>query len=160
MRVELLRLPMAGPDAAGGPAAQVVAAVQDAGIAGPSDVHCVYVKGPELTPERIRVAEARGQQPRTRDLRASGAYSRGASALGVALALGEIPEARVSDAAICSDWGLYSLVAHTSSGAEQTACKVVVLGNAAGSASAVVVGHGVMDDTLDVVGFKDALRSV
>lgn len=141
-------------------AAQVRAAVQEAGIAATEDVHCVYVKAPELTPERIRAADARGRQTRTRDLRVSGALSRGAAALGVALALGEVPAARLSDDAIGADWELYSRVAHASSGAEQTACKVVVLGNAGGSASDLVAGHGIMWDTLDVDGFKAALRSV
>ena len=126
----------------------------------PGDVHCVYVKVPELTPARIEDATARGHAVRSTDLRAAGAFSRGATALGVALALGEVEAKQLSDEAICRDWSLYSQVAHVSSGIEQTACKVLVIGNARGSASELVVGHGVMADALDMDGFKNALRSV
>ena len=141
-------------------ATTVKRAMQDAGLHDSQDVHCVYVKAPELTNERLQDAESRGQRVRSRDFRITGAYTRGAAALGVALALGEVSESRLSDDVICQDWDLYSRVAHVSSGIEQTACKVVVMGNAARSATELVVGHCVMADALDVDAFKDALRSV
>ena len=136
------------------------AALAEAGLARPTDVHCVYVKAPELSPQRIADAQRRGRRLRTTDLRASAAVARGAAALGVALALGEVPEAALKDEAIGSDWSLFSRVAHVSSGIEQTNCRVIAAGNAAGSASDLVVGHCVMTDALDVASFKDGLRAV
>lgn len=141
-------------------AVTVKSAMRDAGIDNPADVHCAYVKVPELTNARLQDAEARGQRVRSTDFRTTGTYTRGAAALGVALALGEVSEAQLRDEAICHDWNLFSRVAHVSSGIEQTACKVIVLGNTAGSASELVAGHCVMADALDVDAFKDALRSV
>ncbi len=71
-------------------AAAVTLALKDAGIASPSDVHFVQIKCPLLTKERIEEAARRGVRTATEDTYHSMALSRGASALGVALALGEI----------------------------------------------------------------------
>ncbi|MHA0111918.1 ring-opening amidohydrolase, partial [Klebsiella pneumoniae] len=62
----------------------------DAGIADPADVHFVQIKCPLLTSERVDAANARGNKTATISAYSSMAYSRGASALGVAVALGEI----------------------------------------------------------------------
>ena len=64
-------------------------AMQDGGIAATDDVHFVQVKCPLLTPTKIAQARARGCEPVTADTYESMGYSRGASALGVALATGE-----------------------------------------------------------------------
>ena len=64
--------------------------MRDAGIASPTDVHFVQIKCPLLTKERIEEATRRGAKAATEDTYHSIAVSRGASALGVALALGEI----------------------------------------------------------------------
>ena len=56
------------------------------------------------------------------------AYSRGASALGVAVAMGEIT-APIGDEAVCQDWSLCSGVASTSAGIELKNNIVIVLGN-------------------------------
>jgi cyanuric acid amidohydrolase len=141
-------------------AATVRKAMKDAGLNDPADVHCAYVKVPELTNDRIADAEARKQKVRSYDFRAAAVFSRGAAGLGVGLALGEIKESQLNDDMIAQDWSIYSHVAHVSSGIEQTACKVVVMGNAAGSASDLVMGHCTMKDTLDLASFKDGLRSV
>ena len=74
--------------------------MEDAGIASPADVHFVQIKCPLLTKERIEEAARRGAQTATEDTYHSMALSRGASALGVALALGEIDRA-ATEAAIC-----------------------------------------------------------
>ena len=81
-------------------AAGVRAAMAEAGIVKPEDVHFVQIKGPLLTAGRIAEAEARGQTVAVRDTLRSMGYSRGASALGVGLALGEIPAAALSDPVI------------------------------------------------------------
>jgi cyanuric acid amidohydrolase len=85
-------------------AAGVRVAMADAGIDDPADVHFVQIKCPLLTAERIAAAAARGQSTATRDALKSMAMSRGASALGVAVAVGEIEPALVTDDVICRDF--------------------------------------------------------
>ncbi len=94
----------------------VDAAMKDAGIADPKDVHFVQIKCPLVTSERVEAALARGAKPATASAYGSMGYSRGASALGVALALGEIKGVREDQ--VLKDWGLYSSVASTSAGIE------------------------------------------
>ena len=77
-------------------AAAVSLAMKDAGIASAADVHFVQIKCPLLTRERIEEAARRGAKTATEDTYHSMAVSRGASALGVALALGEIEKDRKS----------------------------------------------------------------
>jgi cyanuric acid amidohydrolase len=86
-------------------------------------------------------------------------YSNDGSALGVALALGEIESETVSDAVVRRDWGLYSSVAATSSGGERRRAEVLQLANRAPTLSTLRVGHGLLRDAIDVEGVKDALRS-
>jgi cyanuric acid amidohydrolase len=144
-------------------AAAVRAAVDDAGIMDPADVHCVMVKGPSLSPASIRDAEARGQSVVTHDLSVgvSGAmcYANDGAALGVAIALGEVAEADLSDEAVRRDWHRYSAVATTSAGGEKRHAEVLVMGNAAPSLSMLRIGHGVIRDPIDAEGVKQALRS-
>jgi cyanuric acid amidohydrolase len=132
----------------------VAAAMKDAGITSPADVHFVQIKCPLLTKERIEDATRRGASAATDDTYHSMALSRGASALGVAVALGEAPSA--PEAAICRDWSLYSRVASTSAGVELLRNEVVVLGNASGWAGDLVIDHDVMKDAIDA----DAARRV
>ncbi|MCK5554388.1 MAG: ring-opening amidohydrolase [Deltaproteobacteria bacterium] len=139
--------------------AAVKEAMRIAGLEDASDVHCVEIKCPMLTPARIEDATRRKKTLVTSNITQSGSYSRGASALGVALALGEVAATDLSDDVICRNWNLYSNVASTSSGGEQTACKVVVLGNSTASASELVIGHSVMKDGLDLEGAKAAFRN-
>ena len=118
-------------------AAAVTVAMKDAGIVSPADVHFVQIKCPLLTKERIEEATSRGASVATDDTYHSMALSRGASALGVALALGEVKEA--PEASICSDWSLYSKVASTSAGVELLRNEIVVLGNAPGWAGDLAI---------------------
>lgn len=135
--------------------ARVVAeAMKDAGIDAAADVHFVQIKCPLLTKERIEEAARRGAGTATGDTYHSMALSRGASALGVALALGEIRAA--PEAAVCRDWSLHSGVASTSAGVELLRNEIVVLGNATGWAGDLAIGHGVMKDAIDA----DAARAV
>jgi cyanuric acid amidohydrolase len=135
-------------------ASAVAAAMKAAGIASAADVHFVQIKCPLLTKERIEEAARRGAKTATDDTYYSMAISRGASALGVALALGEIKQA--PEAAICKDWSLHSGVASASAGVELLRNEIVVLGNAAGWAGDLVIGHDVMKDAIDA----DAVRRV
>jgi cyanuric acid amidohydrolase len=125
----------------------VATAMQDAGIATAADVHFVQIKCPLLTKERIEEAERRGATVATDDTYYSMALSRGASALGVALALGEIKDA--PEAAVCRDWSLYSKVASTSAGVELLRNEIVVLGNSTEWAGDLAIDHDVMKDAID-----------
>ena len=140
-------------------ASAVRIAMKDAGIDDVSDVHFVQIKCPLLTSERIEAAQARGQATVTTSAYGSMAWSRGASALGVAAALGEINPG-IDDAAVLKRWDLFSSVASASAGIELMHNVVIVLGNAASSASPFVIGHAVMADAIDSAAVIDALQSV
>ncbi|HEU0114884.1 MAG TPA: ring-opening amidohydrolase, partial [Thermomicrobiales bacterium] len=124
------------------------------------DVHFVQIKCPLLTAERIRAAMARGQTVATEDTYASMGLSRGASALGVALALGEVPPSALRDEAIGADWSLYSAVASTSAGIELTRNEIIVMGASAAWAGDLVIGHAEMRDAIDGDAVRQALRAV
>lgn len=144
-------------------AAAVRHATADAGVTDPKDVHLVMVKAPTLTPASVADAEARGRTVVTRDLGLGeyGAvcFANDASALGVAVALGEVAADAVADEVVRRDWGLYSEVAVTSSGGEKRHAEVLLLANAAGSLSDLRIGHAVMRDLIDADGVKAALRA-
>jgi cyanuric acid amidohydrolase len=144
-------------------AAATHAAMKDAGLSDPHDVHLVMVKVPGLTVASIRDAESRGQSVVSHDLtfgpEGAGSYANDAAALGVAMALGEVPESALSDAVVRRRWELYSEVAMTSSGGEKKHGEVVVFGNSAGSMSPLRIGHAVTKDFIDAEGVRAALRS-
>jgi cyanuric acid amidohydrolase len=131
-------------------------AMADAGIADAADVHFVQVKCPLLSSAKLAAA----RQPVTRDTYESMGYSRGASALGVAVALGEVAAAELGDASVCSDWGRYSKRASASAGIELEGNVVIVLGEADGSASPYRIGHTLMRDAIDGDGVRALLASM
>jgi cyanuric acid amidohydrolase len=139
--------------------AAVRAAMADAGITDVADVHFVQVKCPLLTSERIEAALHRGQKTVTTGAYASMAYSRGASALGVAKALGEI-DADVAEGQVLRDWNLFSRVASCSAGIELMHNVVIVMGNSTLSRSPFEIGHAVMRDSIDLSAVLAALKSV
>jgi cyanuric acid amidohydrolase len=134
-------------------------AMKNAGIRHAEDVHFVQIKCPLLTAERIEAAKARGRKTVTEDAYGSMAYSRGASALGVAIALDEIAKP-VPVEAVLDDWSLYSSVASTSAGIELARNVIIVMGNAPGLAGEYVIGHSVMCDAIDLDGVLRAFSSV
>ena len=134
-------------------------AMADAGIESIDDIHCVEVKCPALTGARIKDAESRGNKVVSTNLTEAGNKSKGASALGVALALGEVKEEQLSDDVICKDFSLYSKVASTSAGNEQVACRILVLGNSTKSVSNYKIGSSVMTDTIDLDGAIAAFKA-
>lgn len=137
----------------------VKAAMEDAGIDDPADVHFVQIKCPLLTADRIQDAARRSKRVVVQDTYKSMGYSRGASALGVALALGEVDARRLSDDVICKDYSLYSGVASTSAGVELKRCEIMLLGNSPSSASDLMIGHAVMRDAIDADAVRMALRN-
>lgn len=127
----------------------VVTAMADAGIADVRDVHFVQIKCPLLTVDRMRAARGRGSSVVTEDAYASMGYSRGASALGVAMALGEVKQT-CPEEAVLADWSAYSAVASTSAGIELMCNVVIVMGNSVRSASSYSIGHALMQDAIDL----------
>jgi cyanuric acid amidohydrolase len=144
-------------------ASAVHAAMADAGVEEADDVHLVMVKVPGLTVASIKDAESRGHTVVTRDLtfgpEGAGTYGNDGAALGVALALGEVPEDSLHDDVVRRNWNLYSSVAMTSSGGEKRHGEVMVLANAAGSRSSLRIGHAATKDYIDAEGVRNALRS-
>src|SRR3989442_6989157 len=138
-------------------------AMADAGLTDPKDVHLVMVKVPGLTTASIKDAESRGKTVVSHDLtfgpEGAGAYANDAAALGVAMALGEVPESALSDEVVRANWDLYSEVAMTSSGGEKRHGEVVVFGNSNTSRSPLRIGHAVTRDFIDAEGVRNALRS-
>lgn len=135
-------------------------AMAAAGIDDPADVHFVQIKCPLLTSSRIEEARGRGQRVVTTETYKSMGYSRGASALGVARALRELPEERITEAAVATEHDLYSAVASTSAGVELTKNAVILLGNSSTMGGDLVIGHAVMRDAIDASAVYEALDQV
>jgi barbiturase len=134
----------------------VKVAMERAGITDVADVHYVQTKTPLLTIHTIRDAKARGKTVWTEETHSSMDLSNGCTALGVAVALGEIDVP--TDADVMHNRELYSAVASCSSGVELDRAQVVVVGNARGVGGRYRVGHSVMKDALDADGIWAAIR--
>src|SRR6202012_2834518 len=134
-------------------------AMADAGIEDTKDVHFVQIKCPLLTSDRIEEAHGRGQSTVTYSAYGSMGYSRGASALGIAAALGEV-EDEISEKDILKKYDLFSSLPSTSSGIELMHNVVIVMGNSINATSPFVIGHAVMRDAIDHAAVVDALQSV
>ena len=132
----------------------VAAAVREAmRAAGITEPHYVQVKCPLLTTERIAAA---GAPVATEDTYASMGLSRGASALGVALALGEVDAVAEED--IGRTWAKHSAVASASAGVELERCEVIVLGMSPDWGGDLAIAHAVMRDAIDLPAVHRALR--
>lgn len=134
----------------------VRAAMADAGIDDPADVHYVQTKTPLLTIESIAAAESRGHEAAC-EVHDSMGVSNGTTGLGIAVALGEVSGLKPED--ICKNLDLYSSVASCSSGVELDAAQVVVMGNRKGAGGRYRIGHAVMKDALHIDGIYDAIRN-
>ena len=131
-------------------------AMKAAGIAKPEDVHYVQTKTPLLTIEDVQAAQKRGQTCAC-EVHQSMGVSNGTTALGIAVALGEIAMPKAE--AICRNLELYSAVASCSSGVELTRAQIVLMGNRDASGGRYRIGHSVMTDALDIDGIYDAIRN-
>ncbi len=112
----------------------------------PGDVHFVQIKGAIAPFSPGQKAEPRNNM----------AYSRGASAIGIALALNEIDPTKVSDEAILQDWDLFSHVASTSAKPGLERSEILLIGNSAAWSGDLMAAHRVMKDIIDV----QAIRSL
>lgn len=156
MSVELLPEDIGRPAMVKKVADAVKAAMRDAGIDDIKDVHYVQTKTPLLTIDSVRDAESRGQRVAC-ELHDSMGVSNGTTALGIAVALGEVKMPEAED--ICHNLDLYSSVASCSSGVELTQAQIVLLGNKPGAGGRYRIGHSVMKDALDIDGIYDAIRN-
>ncbi len=129
----------------------------DAGIKDSADVHFVQIKCPLIISQRVKDAAQRGKKVVTEDTYESMGYSRGACALGIAVALGEIDESKVNDEMICKDYSLYSEVASTSAGVELMECEIILFGNSSEADSEYYIQHDVMQDAIDADAVMRAL---
>ena len=94
----------------------------------------------------------------TTDTYKSMAYARAVAALGIGVATGEIPQAKLTSDVIVRDFSVFSNVASTSSGVELMNCEIIALGNSTRSASDLVIAHAVMKDAIDAAAVREALR--
>ena len=134
----------------------VRAAMADAGIADPADVHYVQTKTPLLTIDTVREAHGRGETVAC-EVHESMGVSNGTTGLGIAVALGEVSMPQADE--ICRNLDLYSSVASCSSGVELERGQIVLFGNAPGAGGRFRIGHGVMQDALDIDGIYDGIRN-
>ena len=133
----------------------VKAAMKNAGIENPKNVHYVQTKTPLLTIDWVEDAKRRGRDVAC-EVHDSMGVSNGTTGLGIAVALGEIAMPRAEQ--ICKDLDLYSSVASCSSGVELTQAQIVLMGNRAGAGGRYRIGHSVMRDALDIDGIYGAIR--
>src|SRR5215510_10929761 len=137
----------------------VRAAITDAGIESPADLHFVQIKTGALTTERVNEARRRAKSVVTSDTYKSMAYGRAAAALGIGVASDTLEAGKLSDDVILHDFSVFSEVASTSSGVELMNCEIIVLGNSSRSTSELAMSHAVMRDALDAVAVREALRA-
>ena len=130
-------------------------AVRSAHIACNDDVHFVQIKCPLLTSERIALSE---DPTATSDTLKSMGLSRGASALGVALGLGEIDKDTAKRALADDDLSIWSGRASASAGVELMNHEVLVLGMSASWCGPLTVDHAVMTDAIDLVPIRAAME--
>ena len=110
----------------------------------PSEVHMVQIKGAIL--------------PGVDDMRNNMVYSRAASALGVAVALGEVAEEAVTDQAIGQDFSLYSGVASTSAKPGLRRSEITLFGNSPYWQGDLIMQHEVMADPIDLEAVRRLLQ--
>jgi barbiturase len=134
----------------------VRAAMRDAGITDPADVHYVQTKTPLLTVDSVLDALGRGKQVAC-EVHDSMGVSNGTTGLGIAVGLGETKMPKAEE--ICHNLDLYSSVASCSSGVELTQAQIVLLGNKAGAGGRYRIGHSVMKDALDIDGIYQSIRN-
>jgi cyanuric acid amidohydrolase len=133
-------------------------AMADAGITRPHDVHFVQIKCPLLTAQRIGEARRLGETVAAPDTLKSMGLSRAASALGAAVALGEIEREKFTDADIGTRWDLWSECASSSAGIELLGHEIIVLGISPAWSGPLAIDHAVMADAIDIEPVRAALE--
>ncbi len=155
MSVEILPEDIGRPAMVEKVADAVRAAMRDAGIDDPKDVHYVQTKTPLLTVDAVHDAHHRGKDVFC-EVHESMGVSNGTTGLGIAVGLREIKMPKAEE--ICRNLDLYSSVASCSSGVELTQAQIVLLGNKNGAGGRYRIGHAVMKDAIDIDGIYDSIR--
>lgn len=121
----------------------VRAAMREAGLDAKS-VALVLIKSPILIPGATGAIAAEQR----RHIGSTGA-SRGAAALGAAIALGEIRKSAVNAGSLCADASLHSERTMAFSGTETDCCEAVVFGHRQGGDSSLRLDRAVLADLID-----------
>ncbi|MBO6776777.1 MAG: ring-opening amidohydrolase [Marinibacterium sp.] len=129
--------------------------VRSAEIASADDVHFVQIKCPLLTSDQIAAAE---RPTSTGDTLKSMGLSRGASTLGIALALDEIDAATAERVLARRDSGVWSSRASTSAGVELMGHEILVMGMSTTWSGPLMVDHAVMSDAIDTASVQAAME--
>ena len=135
------------------------AAMADAGLDDPRDLHFVQTKNPSLTVGQIEAERAAGREPISADPRQTMEFSTAAATFATALVAGELAEDQLTEQAIGRDARLYSTIASASAGVEIREPEVIVFGNSPRATGPCAIGHAVMRDAIDSDGVKAALRN-
>ncbi|KAK9467118.1 cyanuric acid hydrolase/Barbiturase [Lipomyces arxii] len=124
---------------------------------GPEDVHMVLVKCPLLTTAKVSIS---AKECITTDTYKSMGYSRLATAVGIALALGEVTDDEV-DASLASygEQG-WSSRASCSSGVELENNHIVILASSKKASNPYRAIHGYMADAIDLEGLLDMTAKI
>lgn len=121
------------------------------------DVHFIQMKGaiPSYTYEQGEAARKSGKP-----MRSDMVYSRGASALGAAVALAEVDLKSITDDSICQDWSKYSSTSSCSAkpGLERT--EIMVMANSPYWEGDLTISSGILEDMLDVKGIHKVLAGL
>jgi cyanuric acid amidohydrolase len=125
----------------------------------PNRLALVLVKCPLLDRDEIAAAHVAGETLVTDDPYESMGHSRAASALGVALAVGELDDGAV-ERALAGETHLFSAVASTSAGREVKRCHVVVLGHSPVARGPLRATTTVMRDAIDAEPVARALADI
>lgn len=137
----------------------VEAAMNEADLSA-DDVHNVQIKAPWPLEPSLVAARAEGKTVATVSGDRAGALARGAGALGVAAALGEIDLSQLTDDDIASNWDFRTNIGSASAGTERRNVAVIVMGNSPTSASPFQIGHGVLADGIDASAVHSVLDSL
>ena len=119
-----------------------------------TDIHLIQMKGaiPSYTFEQGVEAQKLG-----RPIRSNMVYSRGASALGAAVALGEVELSKISDEDICANWSLFSGTASTSAKPGLARTEIIMFGNSSYATGDLEIDHVVLKDMIDTPSIRELL---
>jgi cyanuric acid amidohydrolase len=122
-----------------------------------SDVKLVQMKGaiPSVSYEEAEAARKSGKP-----MRSDMVYSRGASALAAAVALGEVELSSLSDDSVCSDWDKFSSTASCSAKPGLKRTEIMVMGNSSHWDGELVINGGVLQDMIDVNSVRRTLAGL
>lgn len=122
-----------------------------------SDVKLIQMKGaiPAVSYEQSEAARMKGKP-----MRSDMVYSRGASALAAAVALGEVEISTLSDDSVCSDWDKYSSTASCSAKPGLKRTEIMVFGNSAHWHGDLVINGGIVKDMIDVNSIRAVLAGL